>query len=258
MTPQELATGLIAHATNYVGLVETEQNARWSKPALSASLLKLLRRVPWWSPGAAYCAAFDGAVVVQTLEAAKLDPAPFLKNWTAHCMTNVRKMRALKLLSADPVPGALWLARHGATDSGHAGIVTDVNGANMATIEGNTSPGKAGSQRNGDGIYARVRDIRCNGDLVTQGFVHPVALLSMLGLAFPGLITPPPSPGKPTAAESVPVYGYLTAAGYNHQRALEVIRRNLIPGQKYDPAAQLTVAPLASVKEYLSSHPVSR
>jgi hypothetical protein len=254
MTPKEFAAGLIAHATNYVGLVEIEQNSRWSKPALSAALLKLMKRVPWWAPGAAYCAAFDAAVVIETLAAAGLDATPFLKHWTAHCMTNARKMRELKLLSAAPVKGALWLARHGSTDSGHAGIVTDTSGDSMSTIEGNTSAGKAGSQRNGDGIYARVRNVRSNGNLITQGFVHPGAILKIIRIEESPVVEPaPPEPHPPAAM--VPIYGVLCAAGYTDARAVEVIKSKLIPGQQYDEAAQMSVAPGEAVQRYLAAHP---
>lgn len=250
MNAKEFASGLIAHATNYVGLVEIEQNSRWSKPALSASLLEFMRRVPWWAPGAAYCAAFDGAMVCQTLEAAQSDPQPFLKVWTAHCMTNVRKMREMALLSAAPVKGALWLARHGSTDSGHAGIVTDLSGDSMATIEGNTSAGRAGSQRNGDGIYARSRNIRQNGDLRTQGFVHPGAVLKICGLAERPPIEPPAPEEKPDDA-MVPIYGILRASGYSDASAVAAIKSQKIQGQQYDAAAQMSVAPLESIKQFL-------
>lgn len=40
---------------------------------------------------------------------------------------------------------------------GHIGIVVKVIGPMVYSIEGNTSPGENGSQRDGDGLYRRVR-----------------------------------------------------------------------------------------------------
>jgi len=42
---------------------------------------------------------------------------------------------------------------------GHTGIVEKVNYATITAIEGNTSPGSAGSQDNGGGVYRRERSI---------------------------------------------------------------------------------------------------
>lgn len=42
-------------------------------------------------------------------------------------------------------------------DASHCGIVLADNGATIQTVEGNTSSGKRGSQRDGDGVYIRNR-----------------------------------------------------------------------------------------------------
>jgi hypothetical protein len=42
-------------------------------------------------------------------------------------------------------------------DFSHIGIVREDRGTIIETIEGNTSPGPTGSQRDGDGVYARQR-----------------------------------------------------------------------------------------------------
>ncbi|MDB6132930.1 MAG: hypothetical protein JWM59_1173 [Verrucomicrobiales bacterium] len=45
-----------------------------------------------------------------------------------------------RALSAQPAPGSLWLARHGDSALGHAGIVIKAGGNGlMTTIESNTT-----------------------------------------------------------------------------------------------------------------------
>jgi hypothetical protein len=251
MTATELAKGIIANATDYVGMVETRDNERWNKPERSDKLLRMMKRVRWWEPGAAYCAAFAGAVVIETLEEAGIDPSGFRKEWTAHCMTNVRRMRQLGILRQDAAIGGIALARHGASDRGHAWIVSDIGKRSQSTIEGNTMSGNAGDQRQGDGIYARVRDNKKNGSLVTQGYLCPQGMLSLCGLLVPdGFVAGPPvalTPAKPETP-MIPIYGALDDAGLidRLQQALKEI-----PGSKYDASAGFTVAPAAAVAEWI-------
>jgi hypothetical protein len=98
-------------------------------------------------------------------------------------MTSVRAFRPLGLLMPTPVTGAIWLARHGNTDNGHAGICTLPHAPNMDTIEANTGGNGTGSQREGDWITHKIRPIVGPGDLRTQGFVHPASILKLCGLA---------------------------------------------------------------------------
>ena len=194
ITPAQFAAALIATATDFVGLVETQSNAAWDDPKTVASekaksdlLVRTMRRVSGWAPGSPYCAAFDGAMVILTFERlGQADAATrFAKLWTAHCMTNVRKLKAAGRLASEPVVGGLMLFRHGLTDKGHAAITAGIDGVYpnrmLANIEGNTSSGQAGSQREGDGIFLRARNVRQNGDLVTQGWLSPSDLLALVG-----------------------------------------------------------------------------
>jgi hypothetical protein len=186
MNPHEFARRLIDTATHYVGLQETKENAAFGDSARAKRILRLMSRIEWWAPGAAYCAAGGGAWVVETLEKCGIDPSKFLRVWTAHCMTNVHRLQDLGLLSTQVRPGALWLARYGSTSSGHNGLVTaDSDGPSMATVEGNTVSGVSADpkrQRQGDGFYSRVRDEKRNGHLVTQGFLWPEGVLKLCGV----------------------------------------------------------------------------
>lgn len=57
-------------------------------------------------------------------------------------------------------PGALAIWRRGDTWRGHIGIVRRWHQRCGRTVEGNTSPGESGPQRDGDGVWARQRCIR--------------------------------------------------------------------------------------------------
>lgn len=184
----EFARRIIAVGTDFVGLVETLNNAHWDDPRTTwrdtdkdVWLRSWMRKVPGWTPSAAYCAAFAGVIPAAVLHSAgvpmkTLDQLWF-KVWTAHCMTNVNTFDRLKLLCQTPVPGALWLAQHGTSQAGHAGIVQTVHKSQMTTVEGNTND--AGG-REGDGIFIKSGSIAGRGKLRTKGFVHPSALLKLI------------------------------------------------------------------------------
>ena len=109
-----------------------------------------------------------------------------MKRWTKlmtpHCVTSARNFRARNLLTDKPARGAVWLARHGKTANGHAGIVTAASGRSMSTIEANTSldPTTSAKDREGDWITTRVRSVGGTGRLKTMGFVTPESILKLL------------------------------------------------------------------------------
>lgn len=61
------------------------------------------------------------------------------------------------------------------TTSGHAGIVTGVSadGKSVSTIEGNTGPGGK-IERNGDGVYNKVRSVTGSASMKVVGFISPL------------------------------------------------------------------------------------
>jgi hypothetical protein len=148
-------------------------------------LRELMRPTPW-QEGWAYCAAFAEGMVVSALRRLGAQEAQirrFAKHHTAHVMTNARAFRGLDLLSGVPTPGALWFARHGATDRGHEGIcLTGAQNGRMSTVEANTSldPSSPEKEREGDWITTRVRGVRSNGTLKTQGFLPVSAILALI------------------------------------------------------------------------------
>lgn len=111
-------------------------------------------------PGNPWCAAFcffcaDQAGVPDATWAG-------LSN-RAYCPTIESWARSKGVLSTTPARGAFMLLQMWDNDgqySGHIGIVESVEGNQIHTIEGNTSPqGSGGSDDNGGGVYRRVRSI---------------------------------------------------------------------------------------------------
>lgn len=192
MTSDQLAQGIIRHASRFIGLREVKPNANWDNPstpgpdrALVDELRSLMRQSPW-EEGWAYCAAFAEGMVLAALRSLAATPAQ-IKRWqqtmTPHCVTSAGNFRKLGLLSANAEPGSIWLARHGSTSNGHAGLVTTVRGLSMATIEGNTSldPSTSAKEREGDWITNRIRFLKGSGTLNTLGFVTPASILKLIG-----------------------------------------------------------------------------
>ena len=191
MTSDQLAQGIIRQASRFIGLREVKPNADWDNPNTSGpdrplvdELRALMRQSPW-EPGWAYCAAFAESMVLAALRSLAATPEQ-IKRWqatmTPHCVTSAVNFRKLGLLSASAEPGSIWLARHGRTKNGHAGIVTAVRGVSMATIEGNTSldPTSAETEREGDWITTRIRFLKGGGTLTTLGFVTPASILKLI------------------------------------------------------------------------------
>ena len=193
MTSDTLATAVMRQAGRFIGLREVKPNAYWDNPSTAGpdrvlvdELRSLMRSSPW-EPGWAYCAAFCEGMVLAALRSLSATPEQ-IKRWqatmTPHCVTSATNFSKLGLLSPTATPGAIWLARHGQTSNGHAGIVTSLRSVNMSTIEGNTSldPSSDAKEREGDWITARIRLVKGSGSLFTLGFITPDAILKLISL----------------------------------------------------------------------------
>lgn len=189
MNENQLANAIIRYASRFIGLREVRPNAEWNNPAtrgddaeLSRELREIMRPSPW-EPGWAYCAAFCEGVVASALFWLGLSNAHFRAVMSPHVLTSAREFRKLGLLSVDPAPGSIWLAQHGQSNNGHAGIVTASEGGRtkIATIEANTSldSSNPAKDREGDWITTRIFPVRGRGTLRTLGFVTPSAILSL-------------------------------------------------------------------------------
>lgn len=196
LTPDALGTLIVREAGRFVGLREVKPNADWDNPktpgpdtALVKELRDLMRPGPW-EPGWAYCAAFCEAMVRATFNRCAVSLREALEVYqllTPGVLLTFNNFKERRLIFPTPVVGGIWLARHGSTEQGHAGIVTSVSVAaqQMGTIEGNTSldskdPAK---DREGDWITTRNFSSKGRGDLKTLGFITPTTLLKLLKLS---------------------------------------------------------------------------
>ena len=89
-----------------------------------------------------------------------------------HCLT-VWNKSPHELRRAAPEPGYIVIWQHGNTTNGHTGIVSRVIDAEtFETIEGNTSDSNS-VERNGDGVYRKVRHLHPTGEMKVVGFLVP-------------------------------------------------------------------------------------
>lgn len=101
------------------------------------------------APGNPWCAATSNWIC-EMLGVANPDKADALvAGWRNWAKANGRLRNA-------PARGRLCLYVN-ANGTGHIGIVVSCGNGIVRSIEGNTGPGDAGSQRDGDGLYRRAR-----------------------------------------------------------------------------------------------------
>lgn len=74
---------------------------------------------------------------------------------TEHCLTAWENSKARR--PVEPQAGDLILYRVGDTTKGHAALITSVHARNYSTVEGNTGPATNIIEREGDGVYTKLR-----------------------------------------------------------------------------------------------------
>lgn len=87
-----------------------------------------------------------------------------------HVLTTWNNSQALRVEQA--FPGAVVCWQREGTTNGHAGIVTGVQNGNFTTVEGNTSGG-AGLNRDGEGVYEKIRSFSGEPGFILLGFLDP-------------------------------------------------------------------------------------
>lgn len=137
-------------AMAYVGV--TEAGGKNSGPEIDRFLASV-----GLDPGYAWCAAF----VSYALEVAR--PAPSFPQTRSALARHFRvpgyAIDMRRAVASNMEYEAGWIVgwRRGTSIYGHVGFIIHGSGPRMRTVEGNTSPGSGGSQRDGGGVYIRSR-----------------------------------------------------------------------------------------------------
>lgn len=173
---------IVSIATRYVGEKEKPNNSGFWNQRLEEEISKA-----GWHKGDSWCCFFaemiwreayaDRPEVLSVIGQlfSGLSTATF-SNFKRHeqAMESIGKEPFFHV-SANPVPGAVVIFKHGNGPSGHTGIVTDVipNSELFYTVEGNTN---TNGSANGDGVYKKTRKLGLPnrpGQLNLVGFILP-------------------------------------------------------------------------------------
>ncbi len=156
---------IIKIAKKYINLTECKPNAEWTSntikecKTLSSELVTGMKKTGWAS-GLPYCAAFVEYVVCEALKDDAEKLAKVKKLLTPSVMQSYNGVK--NLVTKTPTPGAIFFMQNGNSATGHAGFVGEsVKADSFSTVEANTSPSPLTPEqdRNGDGIYSKVRKL---------------------------------------------------------------------------------------------------
>lgn len=150
---------IVTRARSWLGHTETAPNY---SPQIAVWLrnVKVLQPAPW-------CAAFAWSMLSESCRELGL-VNPVRPTASAHRL--LAEGDRLRARSSEPGPGFLFGIDHGA-GKGHCGIVVEVDGDSVHTIEGNTN---AAGSREGNCVAAHVRKVAdC-----TLGFLDPSMLFT--------------------------------------------------------------------------------
>lgn len=186
MQIETISNEIIRVATHFINLYEVKANAEWrlitdpSKGKEESYQIHEAMKASGWQDGWPYCAAFCESVwrlAYTNLQAPQSVLDDFGKKLCPSVMTSFNAFKGR--ITHNPLPGSIFFMQKGKSANGHAGLVVGCDGKNIATIEGNTSAGKAVSaeaDRNGDGIFKKVRtlDFTETSGLYLKGFLNPI------------------------------------------------------------------------------------
>jgi hypothetical protein len=92
-----------------------------------------------------------------------------------HCLTVWENSPKAQRVKHHPKPGAIAIWKHGKSQNGHTGFVTEFMGKTFEAVEGNTEAGivKGEVERDGGGVYLTKRNSLGTGSLKVVGFLKP-------------------------------------------------------------------------------------
>lgn len=155
---------LIREAEKWIGVHETGGNNK------GPEVVRFQKAVDGKALGEPWCACFVQFCVkeVQTRFGATLVMAV-----SEHCMTIWNKTPGVHR-HRSPKAGFVVIWNYEGTASGHIGIVSRViDEFTIETIEGNTSPDDNTIEREGDGVYRKIRSTKQIGKMRLVGFIAP-------------------------------------------------------------------------------------
>lgn len=165
---------LVAEAERWIGIKEgPKDNSGQMVERFQKAVDGKAVGEPWCMSFAQFCIKAVDELCERTEIPSLSDRSPLIK--TEHCMTLWNKTPA-HLRSNKPKAGYLviWQKRnqHGRpTSQGHVGIVTEViNATTFRTVEGNTGGGH-GVNRDGDGVFPKLRSVNGAGSMFVKGFI---------------------------------------------------------------------------------------
>lgn len=155
---------IIIEARSHLGIREVGTN---DGPEVREWLRRVKRK-----PGHPWCAAFAWCMLDDACRVIGVaNPLPPVAG--AHLMMVLARKRHAWCLEAGP--GYIFAIDHGRSPAGarigHVGIVVELDGDRMTTVEGNTG---ADGGRDGQGVYQRTRSVR----EATLGFLDPGLLVT--------------------------------------------------------------------------------
>lgn len=155
---------LIREAERCVGVTEHGGNNK------GAEVEHFQRAVDGKAQGEPWCAAFVQSCLK---EVAAVHGATLVAHVSEHCMTIWRKTPGVHRYRS-PKAGYLIIWNYEGSTNGHIGIVRRViDEFTIETIEGNTGPDDKAIEREGDGVYRKVRSTKSIGKMKLVGFIAP-------------------------------------------------------------------------------------
>lgn len=179
---QAVGAKIVLAAAKFVGLTEVRSNASWDlaetdgHDAIADAFKSELLKVGWQS-GWPYCAAAC-EVFWRTAYQGRPELTLVRDILTPGCLRSFKNAAEVGWTSKVPSVGAIGIMRKGDTEFGHAFIVTAVRQDSLLTIEANTSPNVADTNRDreGDGVYCKTRALtyKPTTGLHLIGFITPL------------------------------------------------------------------------------------
>jgi hypothetical protein len=155
---------LIREAEKWVGVKEVGGNNK------GPDVERFQKAVDGKAEGEPWCAAF----VQFCIREVEVNFKPTVVSFRSeHCMTIWNKTPGVHRYGS-PKPGFLVIWNYVGTASGHIGIVRRViDEFTIETIEGNTAPDDNRIEREGDGVYRKIRTTKTVGKMKLVGFIAP-------------------------------------------------------------------------------------